>query len=150
NNPIRLALGWFALAAHEFPPVSLLIAYWMIGAFFMAAKRLAEYRSLADPAVAGSYRSSFRYYDEPILVTSMSFYTTTFALFAGVFVVRYHLELILMFPLIAGFICYYLWISFKKESPTQAPEKLYRERGLMAYLVLCLVAFVVLMFTHIP
>jgi 4-hydroxybenzoate polyprenyltransferase len=150
NNAIRLALGWFALAPAEFPPVSLLISYWMIGAFFMAAKRLAEYRTLGDPVLAGRYRNSFRYYDEELLLVSISFYTTTFALFAGVFVVRYHLELILMFPLIAGLICYYLWISFKKESPTQSPERLYRERGLMAYLVLCLVAFVTLMFAHIP
>jgi 4-hydroxybenzoate polyprenyltransferase len=150
NNPIRLLLGWFAVTAAQFPPVSLLVAYWMIGAFFMATKRLAEYRYIADPVAAGAYRSSFRHYDEQKLLISMFFYTTCFALFLGVFIVRYHLELILIFPLVAGFICYYLYVAFKKDSAAQNPERLYREKGLMVYLVVCVVAFFGLMFLHIP
>jgi 4-hydroxybenzoate polyprenyltransferase len=150
NNPIRLLLGWFAVATLEFPPVSLLISYWMIGAFFMAAKRFSEYRSLADPTTAAAYRSSFRYYDERTLLVSMFFYITTFALFLGVFIIRYHFELILIFPLIAGFVCYYLNLAFKDNSAAQAPEALYRERGLMLYLGACVVAFVALMFVQIP
>ncbi len=149
NNPIRLLLGWFAIVPAEVPPVSLLIAYWMIGAFFMAAKRFAEYRSLANRAVAGTYRRSFRHYDDQKLLISMVFYTTTFALFLGIFIIRYHVELILIVPLVAGFISYYLHIAFKPESPVQNPEHLYREKGLMAYLVLCVVAFVGLMFIEI-
>ena len=54
NNPIRLLLGWFAVKAMEVPPVSLLIAYWMIGAFFMATKRFSEYRSIGNPVTAGT------------------------------------------------------------------------------------------------
>jgi decaprenyl-phosphate phosphoribosyltransferase len=150
NNPIRLLLGWFAVTAAEIPPVSLLVAYWMVGAFFMAAKRFAEYRSLADPAVAGAYRCSFRHYDEQKLLTSMFFYTTTFALFLGIFIIRYHLELILIFPLVAGFVCYYLHVAFKPDSAAQSPERLYRERGLMAYLAVCMITFFALMFVQIP
>jgi len=150
NNPIRLLLGWFAVTAAEFPPVSLLVSYWMIGAFFMATKRLAEYRALADPKVAGAYRNSFRHYNQEKLLISMFFYTTCFALFLGVFIIRYHLELILIFPLVAGFICYYLHVAFKKDSPAQSPERLYREAGLMVYLVVCTAAFFGLMYVHIP
>src|SRR5262245_25323714 len=150
NNPIRLLLGWFAVTPTEFPPVSLLIAYWMIGAFFMASKRFSEYRSIAHRADAGAYRSSFRYYDEQKLLISMFFYTTCFALFLGVFIIRYHLELILIVPLVAGFVSYYLHIAFKEESAAQAPEKLYREKGLMIYLSICVAAFTVLMFIEIP
>lgn len=150
NNPIRLLLGWFAVTAVEVPPLSLLISYWMIGAFFMATKRLAEYRSIGDPAVAGAYRRSFRHYNEEKLLISMFFYTTSFALFLGVFIIRYHLELILIFPLVAGFVCYYLRVAFKKDSAAQNPERLYREKGLMVYLVVCVAAFGVLMFVHIP
>ena len=150
NNPIRLLLGWFALNAVEFPPVSLLIAYWMIGAFFMASKRFSEYRSLAHAETAGAYRSSFRHYDEQRLLVSMFFYTTCFALFLGIFIVRYQLELILSVPLIAGFVSYYLHIAFKNDSPVQSPEKLYREQGLMIYLTVCVVVFLVLMLVEIP
>ena len=135
NNPIRLLLGWFAVTAAEFPPVSLLIAYWMIGAFFMATKRLAEYRSHRRPGRPPAYRRSFRHYDEQKLLISMFFYTTASPCSSGVFIIRYHLELILIFPLVAGFVCYYLWVAFKKDSAAQNPERLYREKGLMAYLV---------------
>src|SRR5262249_42712536 len=83
NNPIRLLLGWFALTPREVPPMSLLIAYWMIGAFFMASKRFAEYRSIGNPAAAAAYRSSFKHYTEEKLLVSMFFYTTCFALFLG-------------------------------------------------------------------
>jgi 4-hydroxybenzoate polyprenyltransferase len=150
NNPIRLLLGWFAVTSVEFPPVSLLLSYWFVGAFFMASKRFSEYRMIADKAAAGAYRKSFRWYDEQKLLISMFFYVTCFALFLGVFIIRYHLELILVVPLVAGFIAYYLHISFKADSAAQAPEKLYREKGLMLYLVLCVVAFFGLMFVEIP
>ena len=80
----------------------------------------------------------------------MFFYTTCFALFLGVFIIRYHLELILIVPLVAGFVSYYLHIAFKQESAAQAPEKLYRERGLMIYLAVCVLVFSALMFVEIP
>jgi 4-hydroxybenzoate polyprenyltransferase len=150
NNPIRLLLGWFAVTASEFPPVSLLLSYWFVGAFFMASKRFSEYRSIANRVTAGAYRSSFRFYDEQRLLISMFFYTTCFALFLGIFIIRYHLELILIVPLVAGFVSYYLHIAFKLDSAAQAPEKLYKEKGLMAYLTVCAIAFIGLMFVQIP
>ena len=84
------------------PPVSLLIAYWMAGAFFMATKRYAEFRHIADPKIAAAYRRSFAYYTEDRLLVSVVFYATACALFSGIFIVRYHLELILLTPLAAG------------------------------------------------
>jgi decaprenyl-phosphate phosphoribosyltransferase len=150
NNPIRLLLGWFALLTDRFPPVSLIISYWMIGAFFMGMKRYAEYRHIANPVVAAAYRRSFAYYTEDRLLVSLVFYATTCALFAGIFIVRYHLELILFAPLAAGLFAYYMRIGLKPNSPVQNPEKLYRERGFFVYLLACLVVFVALMFTSIP
>ncbi len=150
NNPLRLLLGWFAVTQVEVPPLSLLIFYWMIGAFFMASKRFAEYRSIADKAGAGEYRKSFRYYDEQKLLVSMFFYATAAALFLGVFIIRFKLELLLSIPLVAGAFSYYLQVAFKPESAAQAPERLYRERGLTLYLGVCVLVFVGLMFTHIP
>ena len=152
NNPLRLLLGWFAVSQVGVPPVSLVISYWMIGAFFMASKRFAEYRAITAVGTveaAGAYRKSFQHYDEGKLIISMFFYATAAALFLGVFIIRYHLELILSVPLIAGFFSYYMRVSLKKDSPVQNPERLYRERGLMAYLVLCVAAFTVLMFVDI-
>jgi len=150
NNPIRLLLGWFALVSATFPPVSLAVSYWMVGAFFMAMKRYAEYRHIGDPKVAAAYRGSFAYYTEERLLISLFFYATTCALFAGIFIVRYHPELILFAPLAAGLFAYYMKLGLQPDSPVQNPEKLYRQRGFMIYLIVCTVTFIVLMFTSIP
>ena len=150
NNPIRLMLGWFALIDDSVPPVSLMISYWMIGAFFMAMKRFAELRHIGDARVAAAYRRSFAYYTETRLLVSILFYATACALFAGIFIVRYHLELILFAPLAAGLFAYYLSIGMLPNSPTQHPEHLYKQRGFVAYLIICFVVFVALMFTQIP
>src|SRR5439155_11479494 len=90
NNPIRLVLGWFVVTATTVPPVSLLVAYWMVGAFFMASKRFAEYRSINDKERAAAYRKSFRYYDDNRLLVSMFVYASGAALLLGVFIIRYH------------------------------------------------------------
>jgi 4-hydroxybenzoate polyprenyltransferase len=150
NNPIRLMLGWFVISPVEMPPVSLLLSYWMLGAFFMASKRLAEYRALGSPTVAAAYRASFRHYTQQGLLVSMFFYANVFALFLGIFIIRYHLELILIVPLVAGFMSYYLAIALKPNSSAMAPERLYRERGLMVYLLIGLCVFLALMLVHIP
>jgi decaprenyl-phosphate phosphoribosyltransferase len=150
NNPIRLFIGWFALIPDQIPPASLAIAYWMMGAFFMAVKRFAEYRRIGDPEVAARYRRSFAYYDEDRLLVSLFFYALMSALFAGVFVIRYQLELILAIPLLAGFLTYYLRIGLRPDSPVQGPENLYREKGFVAYALVCVLTFLLLMFVHIP
>src|SRR3989440_12302560 len=90
NNPLRLLLGWFVLIPDRFPPLSLILAYWMVGAFFMATKRFAEYRRIGDREVAAQYRKSFGYYTEERLLVSMFFYVAMCALFAGIFIVRYY------------------------------------------------------------
>ena len=150
NNPIRLFLGWFALVTFRVPPLSLAIAYWMLGAFFMAMKRFAEYRHIGDRRVAAAYRRSFEFYTEERLLVSLFFYATTCALFAGIFIVRYHLELILFTPFGAGVFAYYLHIGMLPNSPVQNPEKLYRQRGFFAYMLLTTLVFILLMFTSIP
>src|SRR5439155_26304441 len=62
NNAVRLFLGWSALVATAVPPLSLTLSYWMLGAFFMATKRFAEYRHIGDARIAASYRRSFGHY----------------------------------------------------------------------------------------
>lgn len=150
NNPLRLFLGWFALIPEMLPPLSLVLAYWMVGAFFMATKRYAEYRHIGDRAVAAQYRRSFRYYTEERLLVSMFFYATLCALFMGIFLVRYHVELILFTPVAAGFFAYYLRLGLLDNSPVQHPETLHTKRGFLLYMTLCVLLFVLLMFTRLP
>jgi 4-hydroxybenzoate polyprenyltransferase len=150
NNPLRLLLGWFALVPGKVPPLSLILAYWMVGAFFMATKRFAEYRHIGNREVAAQYRKSFGYYTEDRLLVSMFFYAIVCALFSGIFIVRYRVELILFVPLAAGFFAHYLKLGLQDNSPVQRPEKLYRERNFMCYLVVSMMLFILLMLVHVP
>lgn len=150
NNPLRLMAGWYAAGMVKLPPVSLIIAYWMVGAFFMAVKRFAEYRKIADPQRAFHYRNSFGHYNEERLLISVAYYAVAFGLFFGVFIMRYRLELLLSFPLIAGFIGWYIHLGFMVDSPAQYPEKLYRQRGFVLYSLLCVGVMLGLLFVDVP
>ena len=46
--------------------------------------------------------------------------------------------------------CYYLYISFKEDSAAQAPEKLYREKGLMLIVLIFCIVFILLLKVDIP
>jgi hypothetical protein len=142
--------GWYMTGTLVVPPASLLVSYWMVGCYFMAIKRYAEYRDIDDPARAAAYRKSFSYYTLQRLLVSIVFYSSAAMLFLGAFVMRYRLELILSFPLIALVMAVYLNLAFKPESAVVNPEKLYRERVLMGSVVVCSVAMILLMVIDIP
>jgi 4-hydroxybenzoate polyprenyltransferase len=131
NNPIRLAVGWYATGCALIPPVSLLMAYWAFGAFLMVVKRFAEFRYLDNAQLAADYRSSFKHYNEARLLISMMFYTTACAMFGGIFIARYHLELVLTVPLFAVFMALYMRVGLKPNSPAQHPERLLRSRSIV-------------------
>jgi decaprenyl-phosphate phosphoribosyltransferase len=135
NNPLRFMLGWAAVVDHVLPPSSILLAYWMGGAYLMAVKRYAEYRYIDNPAIAGSYRRSFRFYSENSLLLSAMFYALSAAFFLGVFLIKYRIEFLLAMPFLAGLFVWYLHIGMRAESVAQAPEKLYRERTFLTYVV---------------
>ncbi len=150
NNPLRMLAGWYLTLVPSVAPASLLFSYWMIGCYFMAIKRYAEYREIGDGERAAAYRKSFRFYTEERLLVSIMFYASASMLFLGSFVMRYRMELILAFPLVALVMALYLQISFRKNSPVQNPEHLYRERGLMAAVTLCSAACVALLVVDLP
>ena len=150
NNPLRLLAGWYAAGMTVVPPVSLIAAYWMVGAFFMAVKRFAEYRRIDDRDTAIRYRSSFRHYTEERLLVSVVYYAVAFGLFFGIFLLRYRVELLLSIPFIAGFIGWYIHLGFLPDSPAQYPEKLYRHRGFLAYSIFCILLLVGLLFVDLP
>ena len=150
NNPLRMLAGWFIGSSTTFAPASLLMSYWMVGCYFMAIKRYAEYREFADTVAAAAYRKSFAFYTPERLIVSVMFYGSAAMLFLGAFVMRYRLELILAFPLVALVMAMYLDLSFKKDSAVQRPEGLYREPRLMAAVIVCASAMAVLMLVDIP
>ena len=150
NNPIRLLLGWYAVGAVGFPPSSFLFSYWLIGAYLMTAKRLAELRGIGDRQAAERYRSSFRYYTEPLLCAAMLTYASGFMFFFGVLMVKYHIEYVLAFPLFLVYLAYYTHLAYLPDSVAQNPEKLYRDRTLMAITLLLAAAVWALTYVRLP
>ena len=150
NNPIRLLLGWFIVTSAVLPPVSLIIAYWMGGAFLMAVKRYAELRLIADRSTAALYRRSFAVYTENSLLVSIMFYAMTFAFFFGIFMVKYRIELLLSLPMFSILFAWYLKIGMLHNSPAQNPERLYRERYFVAYVLSVVVFVTVLLYFRWP
>jgi 4-hydroxybenzoate polyprenyltransferase len=149
NNPLRMLAGWYMTGTQALPPTSLLISYWMIGCYFMAIKRFAEYREIGNTDRSAAYRKSFAYYTEERLLVAIMFYGAHAMLFFGAFIVRYRLELILAFPLVALVMSTYLSLAFKPDSAVQRPEGLHSEPMLMTAVVLCSVVMVVLLFVDV-
>lgn len=150
NNPLRMLLGWYAVTSALVPPVSLLVSYWMIGCYFMALKRFSELAEIRNPNMAGACRASFKHCTPESVLVSVLFYASSAMFFLGAFIIRYRIELILAFPLVALTMGVYCKLSFKEGSAVQNPEMLYREPLLMTSLSATVLLLVVLLFVRIP
>lgn len=153
NNPIRMMLGWAMIEHTSIAPSSLLLAYWMGGAFLMGAKRLSEYREIsAGPGVAllHRYRRSFRHYTQESLTISCFVYALFSTFLMGVFLIKYRIEYVLAFPLIILLFAQYLALSMNSGSVAQKPEKLFREKRLMAISAATVAALVLLSLVDLP
>ena len=102
-------MGWFIASGSTIPPSSLLLGYWMAGAFLMATKRFAEYRMINDKTLAGLYRKSFKYYTEKSLLLTSFFYAMCSVFFIGIFLIKYRIELVLLMPILIGLFSYYFY-----------------------------------------
>lgn len=150
NNPIRLLMGWFIVTHDPLPPSSLLVGYWMGGAYLMGIKRYAEFRYLQGTGAAGLYRRSFQVYREDTLLISSFFYAMCAGFFVGVFLVKYRIELLMALPFLALLFAWYLKIGMKPESAAQHPERLYREKGFIMYVGLVVIVLGGLLYVDIP
>jgi 4-hydroxybenzoate polyprenyltransferase len=153
NNPIRLLLGWSIVAPTTLPPSSLVLAYWMGGAFLMTVKRLAEYRTIVaahGSELLGAYRRSFRYYTAERLLVLSFLCALLASFFIAIFLIKYRIEYLLSFPLFALLFATYLRLGLKQGSNAQTPERLFEERLLMTVVAVLVVALAVLTVVDIP
>jgi 4-hydroxybenzoate polyprenyltransferase len=153
NNPLRLMIGWAMVDPSTLPPSSIILAYWLGGAFLMAAKRLSEYREIAisrgKPQLV-RYRVSFAAYSEVSLTVSCFVYGLLSSFFLATFLIKYRVEYLLLSPIIIVLFAYYLAVAMRAGSSAQTPERLFRERGLMLLIGLLVVAFTVTTLINIP
>lgn len=153
NNPLRLLIGWAMIDPKTLPPGSLILTYWFGGAFLMAAKRLSEYReavALHGKEVLILYRASFAQYGEISLTVSCLFYALLASFFLAIFLIKYRIEYVIVFPFLSVVFAYYLAMSMAAGSAAQRPERLYRETTLVALLVLLGLTFVLATYVDMP
>jgi 4-hydroxybenzoate polyprenyltransferase len=153
NNPIRLTLGWAMVSPTTLPPGSLVLGYWMGGAFLMAIKRMAEYRearSAGGLENLGLYRRSFAKYTDIRLLISAFLYAQLAAFFLAVFLVKYRIEYLLSLPVFAALFATYLHVGLKPGSTAQEPENLLREKGLVVVVLVLVGVLAILTWIDIP
>lgn len=153
NNPLRLMIGWAMIDPGTLPPGSIILAYYMGGAFLMAAKRLSEFREIVashGKDLLAQYRTSFAGYTEVSLTVSCFLYAMLSSFFLAVFLLKYRIEYILLMPLIVVLFCQYLALSMQPGSSAQKPEKLFRERGLMIMVTILALSFLITTLIDIP
>ena len=153
NNPFRLLIGWAMVDATTLPPGSIILAYWLGGAFLMAAKRLSEYREITashGKDLLVRYRRSFRTYTETRLLVSCFAYAMIATALFSVFMIKYRVEYLLVLPFLVLLFCVYLSLSMKPRSVAQAPEKLFKDPRLMVTAGLFVAAVLVLTVVKIP
>jgi 4-hydroxybenzoate polyprenyltransferase len=150
NNPLRFIMGWLSLSDVVFPPSSVLLAYWGGGGFLMAVKRYAEFRFFNSPVQASLYRKSFSRYTEQSLLLFSFFCAIFSSFFLGIFLIKYRVEFILLFPFISILFVWYLSIGMRPLSAAQSPEKLFRERKFFFFLIFLTCLTIILSFIDIP
>jgi len=153
NNPIRLLMGWAMIDATSLPPISLFLAFWFGGAFLMNSKRLAEFRDISRSdgvELLGRYRRSFRFYTEHKLSVANLVYALTCSFFMAIFLIKYRIEYVLLFPCIVGLFANYYALALTPESVARKPEKLYRAKSLITLVAVTVVVFILATYVDIP
>lgn len=153
NNPLRLTLGWAAVDPTTLPPSSVMLCYWSGGAFLMTIKRLAERRYVVErsgEATLAAYRPALARAGEQRLFEAASLYSLISVFALTVFLVKYRIEYLLLVPIVAALFALYLAIGLEPESAAQAPEKLWRERGLVVTMAVLIGAFLALTWIDLP
>lgn len=153
NNPLRLLIGWVMIDPTTLPPGSLILMYWSGGAFLMAAKRLSEYREICashGKDLLARYRASFAGYSEVSLTVSCFVYALFAVFFLAVFLVKYRIEYLIMVPVVIVLFAHYMRMGLTPGSSAQKPEKLFRDRGLVALIGVLTATFLLTTFLDVP
>jgi len=119
----------------------------------MAAKRYSEYRQIVAShgrELLVRYRASFAGYSEVALNASCFVYGLLSTFFLAIFLIKYRIEYLLLVPAVIALFGHYLVLSTQPNSSAQNPEKLFRERTLLALIALLSGLFILTTWVDIP
>lgn len=148
NNPIRLMVGWYAVAnPDQIVPTSIIFGFWFLGIFLMAAKRFGEIRFINNKELAGQYRKSLQYYSEESLLLAMVASIVSFSFLFGSLCVKYSVDLVLLLPLLVGWVLWFMYLAYQENSIVKDPERLFEKKKFLAYSIFTVSMFIFLFFT---
>ena len=78
------------------------------------------------------------------------FYALSSAFFLGIFLIKYRVEFLISIPFFALLFVWYLKIGMRADSVTQRPERLYKERHFIAYVLFLALLVTALFFVDLP
>lgn len=137
NNPLRIAIGWYALLpTANILPSSLIVSFWALGAFFMAGKRFAELRFLKDKKVAKMYRKSLEHYSVQNLLIYMILAFGTANFMAGALTIKHFHNLIFVIPFYLLWGGMYFKYAHEDNSFVKDPERVFEKRPYVLYTLL--------------
>jgi len=142
NNPIRLCIGWYAFEhLNKFPPFSLILCFWVFGAYLMTAKRYAEVEKISKTE-AENYRPVYRVYTASSLMRMMHLYALlTLAAFTWISI-KYKPVFLYFLPFALAFFAWFYILTIQKDSFVSNPEKIYVNKPFLAFCIISL-AFLV-------
>jgi 4-hydroxybenzoate polyprenyltransferase len=170
NNPIRLAVGWYAVeGAMEHPftlissavgggsavvssefyiPLGFLVSFYFIGIFLMSSKRFGEIRLFKSSKAEqhpGEYRKSLKFYSEQHLLYVMMASIISFSYLFGALSYKYNIDLIILLPIFIVWIIWYFILAFEENSIVKDPERIFEKKGFLFFSVLFISTFAALL-----
>jgi len=148
NSPVRFILGWIAVNNLTIPPASLILSFWIGGAFLMTAKRISEVNLLKNAKSTVSlekYRKSFKYYTESnlffVAVLNIGFTVSLLTIFA----LKYNPNSIIFLPVVIVLFAFYTMNTISNKTYiVENPHYLYKDRLFIGLLILGLLLYILL------
>lgn len=149
NNPIRLFLGWYMIFSDlsSIPPASFILFYFFVGAFLMTSKRLSEiifFKKFGNIRSLIKYRSNYKYYDQTNLTIAAIFFLMLISFNSAIFLIKYRIELILVYPVITILFTLYFYMTIKSPEKGVFPEKVYLDKYIIILTLISFMLFFIL------
>jgi len=140
GNPVRLLVGWYAVAS-QIVPISFILIFWCLGVVLMAGKRFAELRFLKDQPDMVLYRKSLNYYTEEKLLLVMVAAALVLLYMFGVLSVKHEIDLVVLMPFVVFFLVWYFHLAHQPDSIAKDPERIFENWPFVIYALSLILAF---------
>lgn len=148
NNPLRLMIGWYAIAQpNQIVPVSFISGYFFFGIFLMAAKRFGELRFINDHAMAKEYRTSLGYYTEKSLIMSMIGSLIALSYMLGILSLKYSVDVVLALPFLVIWVLWFLNLAYEENTVVKDPERIFEKKSFVTFTIITAIVFIYLFYS---